>query len=156
MLLICDNEKPAAIAGVMGGLNSEVRNETRHVVLESAYFDSVSTRRTSKQLGLQTDASKRFERVTDPNQVLFSYLDRAAQLIQAFVAGGKILTGIFDVQAKEFPDLPVSCRLSRINHVLGTMLSRGEVENIFKRLKFDYQWDGQDKFTLHSYLPHRY
>lgn len=147
MLAICDRSKPAAIAGVMGGIDSEIGEKTRHIVLESAYFDPMSIRRTSKHLGLQTDASKRFERGTDPNQIP-SALDRAAMLIQQ-VAGGEIQAGTIDILAKEFPDAVVSCRLSRINQLLGTALSRGEVENVFKRLQFPYQWDGQDLFTVH-------
>lgn len=147
MLAICDSSKPVAIAGVMGGADSEIQSQSRHVVLESAYFDSISIRRASKQLGLQTDASKRFERGTDPNQLQVA-LDRAAMLIQK-VAGGEILSGIIDVQSKEFPEALVSCRLSRINQILGRSFSRGEVENIFNRLQFPYQWDGQDQFTVH-------
>lgn len=146
MLAICDSGKAVAIAGVMGGLDSEIQDHTRHIVLESAYFDPMSIRRTSKKLGLQTDASKRFERGTDPNQVL-TVLDRAAMLIQK-AAGGEIQAGIINVQSKEFPEAIVTCRLSRINQILGRMFSRGEVENVFKRLQFPYQWDGQDQFTV--------
>jgi phenylalanyl-tRNA synthetase beta chain len=147
MLLICDREKPVAVAGVMGGLDSEIRDRTRHIVLESAYFDSVSIRRTSKQLGLQTDASKRFERGTDPNQILAS-LDRAAMVIQQ-VAGGEIQAGFIDILSKEFPDSIIPCRLSRINQILGIALSRGEAEDVFRRLQFPFQWDGQDVFQVH-------
>lgn len=147
MLLICDYEKPVAIAGVMGGLDSEIREHTRHIIVESAYFNSVNIRRTSKQLGLQTDASKRFERGTDPNQVLEA-LNRAAMLIQQ-VAGGEIQAGVVDLQTREFPDSIISCRLSRINQILGISLSRGEAENAFKRLQFPCQWDGQDAFSVH-------
>jgi phenylalanyl-tRNA synthetase beta chain len=146
MLVICDSQKPVAIAGVIGGLESEIRENTSHIVLESAYFDPLSIRRTSKQLGLQTDASKRFERGTDPNQLLM-VLDRTVMLIQK-VAGGEIQAGIIDVQSKEFPETIVTCRLSRINQVLGRMFSRGEVENVFKALQFSYQWDGQDQFII--------
>ena len=146
MLVICDSQKPVAIAGVMGGLDSEIQDQTCHIILESAYFDPLNIRRTSKQLGLQTDASKRFERGTDPNQLLM-VLDRAALLIQK-VAGGEIQSDIIDVQSKEFPEAIVTCRLSRVNHVLGRMFSRGEVENVFKGLQFSYQWDGQDQFIV--------
>ncbi|CUI16051.1 phenylalanyl-tRNA synthetase beta subunit [Candidatus Protochlamydia naegleriophila] len=145
-LMICAGERPVAIAGVMGGSNSEVHDGTCHIVLESAYFDSVSVRKTSKQLGLQTDASKRFERGTDPNQ-LISVLNRAAMLIQE-VAGGTIQIGILDEKAKEFPEATIRCRLNRTNQMLGTILSRGEVETIFKNLGFHYQWDGQDSFFV--------
>jgi phenylalanyl-tRNA synthetase beta chain len=147
MLMICDAVRPVAIAGVMGGLDSEIQDQTQNIVLESAYFDPMSIRRTSKQLGLQTDASKRFERGTDPNQIV-AVLDRTAMLIQQ-VAGGEILSGLIDNQAKEFPEAIIVCRLSRINQIIGRSFSRGEVEEIFKRLQFPYQWDGQDQFSVH-------
>lgn len=146
ILLICDQEKPVALAGIMGGIESEIKPETRDIVLECAYFDPVIIRRGSKKLGIQTDASKRFERGTDPNQVPIS-LDRAALLIQQ-LAGGEIQNGQWNIQKGEFKEEDVSCRLSRINHVLGMAFSRGEVEEIFKRLKFTYQWDGEDQFTV--------
>ncbi len=146
MLVIGDSLRPIAIAGVMGGLNSEIQNQTHTFVLESAYFDPMSIRRTSKQLGLQTDASKRFERGTDPNQILM-VLNRTAMLIQK-VTGGEILSGVLDIQSKEFPETIVNCRLSRVNQILGRVFSRGEVEDVFKRLQFPYQWDGQDQFIV--------
>jgi phenylalanyl-tRNA synthetase beta chain len=146
MLVICDAQRPLAIAGVMGGQNSEVQQETRHIVLESAYFDPISIRKTSKSLGLQTEASKHFERGSDPNQVLIS-LDRAAQLIQE-VAGGDITARIIDQKFKEFPQAVISCRLSRINQLIGIPISRGEVENIFKNLQFTVQWDNQETFKV--------
>jgi len=146
MLVISDALGPLAIAGILGGNRGEIHDNTRHILLESAYFDPVTIRRTSKQLALQTDASKRFERGTDPNQVL-AVLDRATTLIQ-HIAGGEIFSGVIDIQAKEFPEVLVSCRLSQINQVLGTAFSRGEVEEIFKRLQFSREWDGQDQFKI--------
>lgn len=145
-LVIADASKAAAVAGVMGGANSEVHSGTRHVVLESAYFDPVSVRKTSKELGLHTDASKRFERGTDPNQLIAS-LDRAALLIQE-MAGGTIQTGVIDVKVKEFSPVSIRCRLSRTNQILGTLLSLGEVETVFKNLRFHYKWDGKDTFIV--------
>jgi phenylalanyl-tRNA synthetase beta chain len=145
-LVIADGVKPIAIAGIMGGSTSEVQGQTRSVVLESAYFNPISIRKASKELGLSTDASKRFERGTDPNQVLFA-LDRAASLIEE-LAGGQLVKGAIDEKFKEFPEQVVTCRLERINHVLGTTLSRGEVENIFNSLGFNYKWDGKDRFIV--------
>jgi phenylalanyl-tRNA synthetase beta chain len=112
-LVIADPKRPVAIAGVMGGLNSEVHEGTQHIALESAYFDPIAIRKTSKHLGLQSDSSKRFERGTDPNGLVTS-LDRATQLIQK-VAGGNVLKGIVDIKYTEFPPLNVPCRLSRIS-----------------------------------------
>lgn len=145
-LMICDQNKSVAIAGVMGGLISEVTDTTQNVLLESAYFQPATIRRTSKKLGLQTDASKRFERGTDPNGLILA-LDRASMLIQQ-ITGGKIARGVVDAKEKDFPELVVKCRLSRINSLLGTHLSINEVENIFTRLGFQYQWDRKDVFEV--------
>ena len=145
-LLICDQNKGVALGGVMGGQNSEVSDTTRNVLLESAYFQPTTIRRTSKRLGIQTESSRRFERGADPNNVLRA-LDRATMLIRQ-LAGGKVSTGVIDVKDHEFPESKVPCRLSRINHVLGTHLSMSGVESIFKRLNMSYAWDGQDTFTV--------
>lgn len=89
-LLICDQNKPVAIAGVMGGQNSEVSDQTKHVLLESAFFQSSSIRRTSKRLGLQTEASRRFERGCDPNNVIKA-LNRAAMLMRDLAGEKSVL-----------------------------------------------------------------
>lgn len=145
-LMICDGDKSIAIAGIMGGLNSEVTDKTINVLIESAYFNPSNIRRTSKQLGLQTDASKRFERGTDPNNVIDA-LNRVTEMIQS-LAGGIIAVGIIDAKEKSFNEEVIPCRLSRINGLLGTHLSASEVELIFKRLNFAYGWDGQDLFKV--------
>ncbi|ADI38891.1 phenylalanine--tRNA ligase subunit beta [Waddlia chondrophila] len=145
-LLICDGKKPVAIAGVMGGLNSEVHEGTVNILLESAYFEAAGIRRTSKRLALQTEASRRFEREADPNQVLAA-LDRAAVLIKE-ISGGEICRGVVDVKQKDFSPKEVKCRLSRVNAVLGTQLGMSEVNDLFTRLEFGVKWDGKDTFTL--------
>lgn len=145
-LLICDAKAPVALAGIMGGLDSEIRNETKNVLLEGAYFNPVTIRRTSKRLGLMTEASRRYERGCDPNALMQS-LDKASMLIQQ-VAGGQICQGRIDVAAKNFTKKRINCRLSRVNRLLGTRLSVSEVEPIFQRLEFNTAWDGQDVFTV--------
>lgn len=145
-ILICDKSRPVALAGVMGGQNSEVDDNTCSLLIESAYFKPEAIRRTSKRLGIQTDASKRFERSADPNQVIES-LDRVTMLIHE-LAGGDICKGVMDVSAKKFPKAEVLCRLSRINGLLGTHLGVGEVEEIFRRLGFESHWDGRDTFKV--------
>lgn len=145
-VLICDAEKPVAIAGVMGGVNSEVSDRTTNVLLEAAYFNSTSIRKTSKRLGLSTDASKRFERGCDPN-ILEKALDRAAMLLQE-LAGGHIAKGIVDVAVGPFLEKQVTCRLSRVNSILGTQLSLSEVESVFHRLGMHYRSDGQELLTV--------
>jgi phenylalanyl-tRNA synthetase beta chain len=145
-LLICDHSKGVAIAGVMGAANSEVTEKTVNVLIESAYFQPQSIRKTSKKLGLQTEASKRFERGADPNGVIVA-LDRAAMWMQE-LAQGTILIGIIDIKSTSFEKKTIPCRLSRINRILGTRLSVNEVELIFHRLEMHSQWDGQDTFTV--------
>ena len=145
-LLICDNKKAIAIAGIMGGGNSEVSTETRNILIESAYFQPSSIRRTSKRLGLQTDASKRFERGIDPNGILKA-LDRAAMLMQE-ICGGEIVAGAIDIQDKPFLEKIISCRLSRLNGLLGTKLGVTEVEYIFTRLGFQARFEGNDIFYV--------
>lgn len=145
-ILICDAKKPIAIAGVMGGSNSEVSNNTTNILLESAFFKPGTIRKTSKRLGLQTDASKKFERGTDPNGLLGA-LDRASALIVE-LAGGRIAKGIIDIKEKEFPERVIQCRVSRTNQFLGTLLSVSEVESIFQSLGFNTNWDGTDSFAV--------
>jgi|694.fasta_scaffold68020_1 phenylalanyl-tRNA synthetase beta chain len=145
-LLICDQNKGVALAGIMGGLISEVSDQTKNVLIESAYFQPTSIRRTSKRLGLQTDSSKRFERGADPNGLLAA-LDRAAMLIQQ-LSGGKIAKGTIDIKKQEFEKLQLKCRLKRVNQLLGIHLGTNEVESIFKKLGFEAIWDGHAAFEV--------
>lgn len=145
-LLICDKSKGLALAGVMGGVNSEVGEATVDILLESAYFHPKWIRKTSKRLGLQTDASKRFERGADPNGILPS-LSRAAMLFEE-ITGGKVCSGVIDVKHLEFSSKTIACRMNRINQILGTHLSISEVEEVFKRLHFEYNWDGHAAFHV--------
>lgn len=145
-LLICDQTRPVAIAGVMGALNSEVGEKTQNILIESAYFNPATIRRTSKRLGLMTDASRRFERGTDPNQ-LVKALNRVTTLIQE-VAGGTVSDAVIDIASTTFPSKQIACRLSRINLILGTQLSVSEVETIFQGLELQSTWDGTDQFQV--------
>lgn len=118
MLMICDGKKSVGLAGVMGGLNSEIVNETKDVLLESAYFNPVTTRRTSKTLGLSTDASFRFERGTDPEICAWA-ADRAAALM-AELAGGTIARGIIDNYPKPHKKRIIPFSPAKCNAFLGT------------------------------------
>lgn len=149
-LVIADGKKALAVAGVMGGLESEVGEGTTHILVESAYFLPAAVRRTSKALGLQTESSRRFERGADPLMVLEALQKVALLIVQ--LAGGEI-EGISESVAKEAPSLFVDCRLSRINALLGQHLSVGEVEDIFSRLGLSYSWDRKD--TFHVQVPSR-
>ncbi|MBU2635743.1 MAG: phenylalanine--tRNA ligase subunit beta [Bacteroidetes bacterium] len=131
-LLICDAEKPVAIAGVMGGLNSEISESTQNILIESAYFNPSNIRRSSKYIGLNTNASQRFERGADPNITVYA-LDRCTQLISK-IAGGKILKGVLDVYPKKFKPVKIKVRLSKVNSILGTNLSSEEVKSLLGRI----------------------
>jgi len=120
-LLICDAERPIAIAGVMGGENSEITASTKNVVIESAFFDSRSVRRTSKYLGLSTDASQRFERGGDIQGTVWA-AGRAAQLIRECEAGD-ILRGVVDAYPKKFRAKTIELRIPRVSAVLGLPIS---------------------------------
>ncbi|MGA9362916.1 MAG: phenylalanine--tRNA ligase subunit beta [Bacteroidota bacterium] len=131
-LMICDAKQPVAIAGVMGGANTEISEKTVNVLLESAYFDPKSIRRTSKYLGLSTDASQRFERGVDPNFTRYA-ADRASQLIQE-LCGGEILRGAIDVYPHKIRPRPIHLRAARLNEVLGTDISESEIIRILRSL----------------------
>lgn len=146
-LMICDGEKPIAIGGVMGGANTEINATTKNVLLESAYFAPSSIRRTSKKLSLSTDSSHIFERGTDPNNIVKA-LDRAASLIQQ-LGNGKVAEGIIDVKEGTFTEKIITCRLSRVNKILGSQISISEVEAIFKRLNFGVEYQNQDTLSVH-------
>ena len=145
-LVICDASHPIALAGIMGGASTEVTDSTTAVLLESAFFDPRSVRKSSKRLGLSTEASKRFERSADPNAVLGA-LNRAAALIHD-LAGGEIANGAIDCKQNEFTKKTILCRHSRICSLIGQHFAVSEVESIFKRLEFTTDWDSQDTFTV--------
>ncbi|MEW6259297.1 MAG: phenylalanine--tRNA ligase subunit beta [Thermodesulfobacteriota bacterium] len=134
VLMICDGEKPVAIAGVMGGMNSEIEPSTRRVLLESAWFDATSIRKTSRRLGLKTEASHRFERGVDPEGIVPTLM-RATELI-ATVCGGKMVGGIIDVYPK--PHVPVQITLSAADtrNFLGCDIPDSAMPEILERLEF--------------------
>ena len=141
MLVIADAEKPVALAGIMGGSDSEITDATCDVLLESAYFNPSSVRATAKALGISTEASYRFERGADPGAVVAA-LDRAAQLI-AELAGGTICEGIVDVYPGQQPLTEIQLRPERVNFVLGTTLEASEMAQILNRLGFEVDATGE-------------
>lgn len=155
MLLICDASKPIAIAGVMGGTNSEITDNTQNILLESAYFNPRSIRKTSKQLGLSSDASQRFERGADQNATIYS-INRAAQLI-AELAGGEIQKGIIDVYPKPIFPIKIPVRLQRVNNILGTDLSGNQIIEFLESIDCAYQVAESDgdifTFEVPSFRP---
>ena len=134
MLVIADAENPVALAGVMGGFDSEITDQTVDVLLESAYFHPPSIRKTSKDLGMHTEASHRFERGADPEGVIPA-LNRAAQLIVE-IAGGEICSGIVDAYPGKRGATNIKLRPERANFILGTEISENEMRDILTRLGF--------------------
>lgn len=147
ILMICDGVKPVAIAGIMGGLNSEVKGDTEMILLESAYFSPASIRRSARWLGMNTDASYRFERGIDPEGVIKA-LNRAASLI-ATLGGGTVCRGVIDSYPKKIvTSVPISLRWKRLNGVLGTDISQEEVKGILENLEMGVSRDGKDKIVV--------
>ena len=142
MLMINDGEKPVAVAGIMGGLNSEIEADTETVVIESATFLGSSVRQTSKKLGLRTEASGRFEKGIDPN-LCEAAADRVCKLVE--ICGcGKALTGSVDVYKSPEAAKTVTARVSRINKVLGTDLSRDEMKAMLESLEMVVEGSGDE------------
>jgi len=145
-LLICDGKRPVALAGVMGGANTEVSESTKNILLESAYFDPSTVRKTSKKTGLKSESSYRFERGVDPNGVTRA-LDRTAALI-AELSGGSVARGRIDEYPVRIEPASVNLSLSRVNSILGTGIDAGEIERISKGLGFEKAAESDGKITF--------
>lgn len=134
MLMICDGKKPVALAGVMGGMNSEIEQTTKRVLLESACFDAVCVRKTSKKLGINTDASHRFERGVDPNATIYA-LNRAAQLI-AEIGDGQLIRGIIDNCPKPFQPISIQLNTDYTNKLLGLNIATQDIKQYLESIEF--------------------
>lgn len=132
-LFICDGSGPVALAGVMGGENSEVTSSTNKILIESAWFEPSSIRKTSRSLALQTDSSYRFERGVDPD-LQFKAALRAAHLVKE-ICGGNILKHYLDVHPVKTEPVVVSLRTERVNQILGTELSVERITSILTKLE---------------------
>ncbi|MHC9160240.1 MULTISPECIES: phenylalanine--tRNA ligase subunit beta [Exiguobacterium] len=148
MMVITDGQAPVAIAGVMGGANTEVDLSTTDIILESAYFDPASVRKTSRTLGLRSDSSARFEKGVDPERVMLA-LDRAAQLIVELGGGAihdAVRSGEGESRARE-----IQVSIDYINKRLGMTLDRQTIVHILERLGL--ATEGDDVLTVH--IPSR-
>jgi phenylalanyl-tRNA synthetase beta chain len=144
-LLIWDGKKPVAVAGVMGGLETEVTNATKDILIESAWFRPQSVRRTSKALGLKSESSYRFERGTDILG-LETALDRAALLISQ-VAGGRVEIKV-DTYPAKFKPVSITVKYEKIRKILGADISHAEIIEILKRLDLDIQHVPEDTLVV--------
>ena len=145
-LVITNGKEPVALAGVMGGLDSEVASETTNVLLEAAYFDAITVRKTVKQTGLRSESSTRFEKGVDPNRVRKAGA-RACSLLQQY-AGGKVIAGTAEFDRLDRTEKVVEIDTPHINNRLGTEMTTSDIASILKRLQFDYKQD-DDHFTVH-------
>ncbi|MFO7890183.1 MAG: phenylalanine--tRNA ligase subunit beta [bacterium] len=132
-LLICDGEKGVALAGVMGGYNSEISRETKNILLESAYFDPYTIRKTSKKFALFTESSQRFERGADPNNTIYA-VDRASQLLQE-LAHGSVEKDVVDIYPQKIECVEIKLRFSRINQLIGQEIPKDIILRILKGLE---------------------
>ncbi|MGM0841799.1 MAG: phenylalanine--tRNA ligase subunit beta [Bacillota bacterium] len=140
-LVITNGTEPVALAGVMGGANSEVQNDTTTVLLEAAYFTGAIVRGASKDHGLRSEASTRYEKGVDPDRVLKAG-ERAAQLMAEY-AQGKVLEGTVLFNELEVEPVKVEITLEKINSSLGTSISADTVADIFRRLQFEVEVNGE-------------
>lgn len=146
-LMICNTEDAMCIAGVFGGLDSGVTEQTTDVFLESACFHPTWIRKTARRFGLNTDASFRFERGLDPNQTLY-VLKRAALLIQE-VAGGTLTGAIQDVYPQPMQPYEVKVSYEKINSLIGKEIPRQTVKSILASLEMEIISETEDELTLH-------
>ncbi|MGM0427087.1 MAG: phenylalanine--tRNA ligase subunit beta [Thermodesulfobacteriota bacterium] len=145
-LMICDGERSVALAGIMGGLNSEIFSGTKDVLLESAFFDPVTIRRASKQLGLSTEASYRFERGVDVEGVVEA-LKRALSLISS-LGGGTVATGMVDNYPRVLSPEVIRFRPREANRVLGTELSKDAMRGYLQALEMAVEEDAQAELRV--------
>lgn len=145
-LLICDGKKPVALAGVMGGLNSEVQPETRRVFLESAYFEPANIRRTSKRCELSTESSRRFERGADPGGTVYA-MNRAASFMVE-LAGATVVGDEIDQYPNRVEKKIVPLNVTNANTLLGTGLSAEEIQRILGSIELDLQRVDEDNYRV--------
>ncbi|MED0754665.1 phenylalanine--tRNA ligase subunit beta [Bacillus amyloliquefaciens] len=133
-LVITNGKKAQAVAGVMGGAESEVREDTTSILLEAAYFDGQTVRKASRDLGLRSEASARYEKGIDPARVLLA-AERACSLIQAY-AGGEVLLGTVEENHLKIEANNIHVSVEKVNAVLGMTIAKEEIISIYKRLGF--------------------
>ena len=145
-LMICNESDAMCIAGVFGGLNSGVKNSTTNLFLESAWFDSVSVRKTARRHTLSTDASFRFERGTDPNGTIYA-LKRAALLIKE-ISGGEISSEIVDIYPNPVADFQVDVTFTNIKRLIGVDLGKEKIKQILDALEIRIETETETGLSL--------
>ncbi len=146
-LMVCNTKEPMCIAGVFGGLESGITENTTNVFLESACFDPVFVRKTARRHGLNTDASFRFERGTDPNIVIYA-LKRAALLIKE-LGGGQITSEIIDIYPDPVDDFEVEVKYSNIDRLIGKAIGHDTIKKILCSLEIKIVRENAESLLLH-------
>lgn len=141
-LLITNGKEGVALAGVMGGADTEVNDATTTILLEAAYFDGQTILQTVKETGLRSDASTRYERGIDPNRVREAGI-RACELLEKY-ANGTVVDGVAEVDELDRNDWTVAINTQVVNRRLGTEISNEEMEDILRKLRFGYEANGDD------------
>lgn len=149
MLIIADTNGPIGVAGVMGGLTSEVTDKTTNVLFEAAVFNGPSIRRTSKALGMRSEASGRFERGVNHKYTAYA-IDRAAQLLQQICPSCKVSVGVIDVYPEPVEQRTVTFTAEQINDYLGTSIEKDRMVDILTKLEFDITESGD---TIEALVP---
>jgi len=152
-LLICDANKPVALAGIMGGLNSEVQPDTTSVFLESAYFQPTNIRMTSKKVELSTESSRRFERGIHPNGTLYA-LNRASELIMA-LAGGRPDGKAVDEYPVPIAPVEIDLKTQNTNDLLGTELENKDIQSLLESIELETSTvgPGEHRVTVPTFRP---
>ena len=139
-IVISDGERAIGLAGVMGGLDTEITDKTKNVLIESAIFDGVKIRKTSKEI-LRSEASSRFEKGLDPNRTYMA-LERAAKLLEEY-ADGEVVGGIAKFDKADLKNREIEISFKKINDVLGMEIPKKDVLDVFRKLKFDVYVNGK-------------
>lgn len=135
-IVIANKEKSVGLAGVMGGLETEVVKNTKNVIIEAAIFDGVKVRKTSKKI-VRSEASNRFEKGLDPKRTYMA-MERACQLLEKY-AGGTVVTGMCKYDETNSDDKKIKITYQNVNDVLGSNISKDEILNVFRKLGFTYE-----------------
>lgn len=143
-IVISDGKKAIGLAGVMGGLETEITENTKNIMIESAIFDNVKIRKTSKEI-LRSEASNRFEKGLDPNRTYMA-IERSCHLLEKY-ADAKIVGGLVKYDTTSLEDTKIGVSLEKVNRVLGTTISKEDVLNVFRKLAFETEANG-DKITV--------
>lgn len=149
MLIIADTKGPIGVAGIMGGLTSEVTDKTTNVLFEAAVFNGPSIRRTSKALGMRSEASGRFERGVNHKYTAYA-IDRAAQLLQQICPSCKVSVGVIDVYPEPVEQRTVTFTAEQINDYLGTSIEKDRMVDILTKLEFGITESGD---TIEALVP---